>query len=438
MRKTLLSLALGAAVLATAGSASAKVTYTITPLSDEAYQMRKALSINKADIVVDENFESFLSGDEENPDWDHRLCSHYDSELIAPSLTHGAQWKGHNVCMAGGRAALKNINPMDPAYLNTPMRDYSGTVTVTFLIKAIPTTWQEEDANGEIHNMYFSNTTVMTSLRTDDFNTEFDFGPDTELEDGVNFFSLPFYPEHGWQEVKIEFDNYSAYNDAYFEIACTGNLLVDDMRITQSVDKFIGSPVFQGITAATDDSFTISFTPVNHAYNYYCYLYELDGYDEDGNPNYKTVVLLENLFTEEDIKQIEAMGMTLEEYLLTMAEQMGVSYEELMDMLVYDKPYNHLGQVREDGSKLYTFTYNHLDPTKQYYFDIRSHYYHTFSTENIQPANFIGSPENLAATDIKEDSFTANWGKISQAEGYTVDLYGVNECVVIPRKMLPL
>lgn len=428
MRKTLLSLALGAAVLASAGSASAKVTYTVTPLSDEAYKMRKALSINKADIVVDENFEAFLSGDEENPDWDHRLCSHYDSELIAPSLTHGAQWKGHNVYMAGGVAALRNLNPMDPAYINTPMKDYSGTVTVSFLIKAIPTTWQQEDENGEIHNMSFTNTTVMTCLRTDDYDTEFDFGPDTELEDGFNFFTLPFYPEHGWQEVKIEFDNYSAYNDAYFEIVSAGNLLVDDIRITQSVDKFIGSPVFQGITAATEDSFTVSFTPVNHSFDYCCYLYELDGYDEDGNPNYKTVVVLENLFSEEDIKQIEAMGMTLEEYLLMLAEEMGMSYDELLDELVLDKPYNYYGDVREDGSKLYTFTYNHLDPTKQYYFDIRSHYYKTFSPENIQPANFIGSPENLAATDVKEESFTANWSKISKAEGYTVDLYGVNEC----------
>ncbi len=428
MRKTLLSLALGAAVLATAGSASAKVTYTVTPLSDEAYQMRKAISKNIASVVVDENFEAFTQGTPDNPDWDNRLCSHYDSELIDPSLTHGAQWKGHNVCMVGGCAALKNFNPQDPAYIDTPMRDYSGTVTVTFLAKALPTSWQQEDENGEMHTYSFNSTTVMTTLRTDDYDQEFDFGPDAKLQDGYNFFSLPFYPAHGWQEVTVEFDNYSAYNDAFFEIATAGHLLIDDLRITQSGDKFIASPVFQGFTSATDDSFTISFTPANHAAFYNCYLYELDGYDEDGNPNYKTAVILEKLFTEEDLKELEEMGMTMEEYIQSLADEMDISYEEMLDMFVLDKPDNYLGQVKDNGSKLYEFTYDGLDPNKQYYFDIRSQFYRTFSPENIQPVNVIGTPENLAATDVKKDSFTANWSKISQAEGYTVDLYGVNEC----------
>lgn len=427
MRKTLLSLALGAAVLATAGSASAKVTYTVTPVSDEVYQMRKAISVNMGDVVVDENFEDFLSGDPDNPDWEHKLCSHYQDSNIAPSMTHGAQWSGHNVYMAGGCAALFNLNPQDPAYIDTPKMDYSGTITVTFLAKAIPTSWEQEDEDGVTRKHTFTNTTVMVRLATEDYD-EFDFGPDAELDSG-NFFMLPFYPKNGWCEVRIEFDNYSAYNDAFFEIASAGHLLVDDVRITQSVDKFIGSPVFQGFTAATEDSFTVSFTPVRRAFGYYCYLYELDGYDEDGNPQYKTVVIPENLFTPEDLAAIEAEGMTAEEYLLMMAEQMGMSYEDLMGMLIREKPYNNFGDIDDNGSKLYTFTYNHLDPDKQYYFDIRCHYYTTFSPENIRPVEVVGSPENLAATEVKEDSFTANWSKISKAEGYTVDLYGVNECM---------
>lgn len=428
MRKNLLRAALGAVAMTVASNASAAVNVTVTPISEEAYQMRKAVSVSTADVIVQEDFEAFSQGTPENPDWDHKLCSHYESELIRPSMTHGAQWKGHNVYMAGGCAALRNFDPQDVAYINTPAMDYSGTVTVSFLVKALPTTWEQEDENGEMQTWYFSSSTVMARICTDDYNEKFDFGSDTKLEDGTNFFMLPFYPEHGWCEVKIEFDNYSSYNDAFFQIASAGHLLVDDVRVTQSVNKFIGAPMFQGFTAATEDSFTVSFTPVRRASSYYMYLYELTGYDDEGNPEYKTVIPIENFFSEEDKAAIEGMGMTLVEYLEYMAEQMGITYDDLLASMIYDKPYNNLGNVREDGSPLYTFTYTGLDPEKQYYFDIRSHYYKTFSPENIRPVNVIGSPENLAATDVSEDGFVANWKGIYKAEGYTVDLYGVNEC----------
>ena len=39
----------------------------------------------------------------------------------------------------------------------------------------------------------------------------------------------------------------------------------------------------------------------------------------------------------------------------------------------------------------------------------------------------MGTPKNLDATNITENSFTANWSKITQCDGYTVDLYGVNQ-----------
>lgn len=274
---------------------------------------------------------------------------------------------------------------------------------------------------------YFTNTTVIARMATDD-NREFDYGDPYAVAADGTFFTLPFYPDNGWCEVKIEFDNYSAYNDAFFEIASAGHLLVDDIRVTQSVDKFIGAPVFQGFTGATEDSFTVSFTPVRRAFNYYMYLYELVGYDDDGNPEYKTANPIESLFSEEDKESIAQMGMTLQEYVEFMAEQMGMTVDDMLQMMTYDKPYNNMASVDEDGSLLYTFTYTGLDPEKQYYFDIRSHYYKTFSPENIRPVNVIGSPENLAATDVTEDGFLANWKGISKAEGYTVDLYGVNEC----------
>lgn len=405
--------------------------YTVTPLGDDyipGKTTRSSVSVNMGDVIVDENFEGFKEGTNEKPDFDYRLCSHYGDENINTKLTHGDQWSGHNVSMAGGAAALYCINPQDPAYLNTPKMDYSGTITATFKVKALRTEWIEE--NGQTYR--FSSTTVMARMGTSNYDDKFDFGPDGDerLQDGHNFFMLPFYPDQGWCEVKIEFDNYSAYNDAFLQIASAGHLLIDDVKITQSVDKFIGAPVFQGFTGATNDSFTVSFTPVRKAYNYYLYLYELTGYDKEGNPQYKTVVIPENFFSPEELEQLKRMGMTPKEYLEMMAEDMGMSYDELLDMMVMDKPYNNIGRVdTKAGQELCTYTFTNLDPDKQYYFDIRCHYYTTFSPENIRPVEVVGSPKPLEATDITRDSFTANWEKVNRADGYTVDLYGASKCV---------
>ncbi|MEE1022884.1 MAG: hypothetical protein U0L83_07125 [Muribaculaceae bacterium] len=426
MRKDLLTTILAASALFCCGSASA-VKVTVTPLGERPADDRmKTVTVSKADPIVTEDFSAFTAGTNENPDWDNFLCSYFSNAEIDPELTHGAQWTGHRVAMAGGSAGLFNLNPSDPSYICTPKMDYSGTITVTFLAKALFTEWEEEDENGEMKKFHFTSTSLMARLGTDDYDDEFDFGPDFR---GGNFVMCPLFPDQGWCEVTIEFDNYTAHNDAFFQIACSGHMLVDDVKIKQSIDKFIGRPVVEGFTAATEDSFTIAFQPVRKSSNYYVYLYELKGYDGDGNPLYKTVKPYKYLFSEEELKEIEEMGYTVEEYLEDMAKMYGVSVDELLDMLIPQKgPYNHLEIVdSKKGATLYTFTYEDLDPAKQYYFDVRSHNQHTFSPENIRPVNVIGTPVNLEATDVTENGFTANWSKITKAEGYTVDLYGVNQ-----------
>lgn len=426
MRKNLLTTALAVSALLSASAAPFKVT--VTPLGENpADYMQKATSVSKADVIVNEDFSAFIGGETMDVDrWGECLCSHYGSEEIDPSLTHGAQWTGHSVRQAGGCAGLWSINVQEPAYINAPKMDYSGSVSVSFIVRALPTVWEEEDENGEKVKLSFSNTTLMVRMLTDDYDRGFDFEGKGK-EEIKNFVVCPIYPSQGWCEVKIGFDNYSAYNDAFLQVASAGHLLVDDMRITASADKFIGSPVFKGFTGATDDSFTISFEPVRKASNYYTYLYELAGQDENGNPVYKTVVIPENLFGPEELEELAEMGMTAQEYLEYMAKDMGIGYDELMEMMVRDKPYNNFGQVQhKEGEDLYTFTYTNLDPEKQYYFDIRSHYYLTFSPENIRPVEVVGTPKNLEATEISKTGFTANWSPITQADGYTVDLYGVN------------
>lgn len=427
MRKTLLTTAL--AISATLCMSAAPFKVTVTPLGEKpADSMLKAPSVSKADVIVSEDFSGFTEGETLDVNkWGEQMCSHYRSEEIDPSLTHGAQWTGHNVHQAGGCAGLFDINVQDPAYINTPKMDYSGSVTITFLAKSLLTEWEEEDENGEPKKWHFSSTTIMMRMATDDYNVKFDYGSDDFTDYAGNFDSFPIYPNQGWCEIKIEFDNYSAYNDAFFQIASAGHLLVDDLRITTSVDKFIAEPVFKGFTGATENGFTITFESVRKAFNYYTYLYEQNGQDENGNPIYKTVINMDNIFSPEDLEAISNMGMTVEEYMEFMAQELDITLDELWEMLASEKPYNNFGKVEhKEGTNLYSYTYYNLDPTKQYYYDIRAHYYLTFSPENIRPVEVVGTPQNLDATDISETGFTANWSKITQCDGYTVDLYGVN------------
>lgn len=427
MRKTLLTTAL--AISATLCLSAAPFKVTVTPLGEKPadYSMQKAPSVSKADVIVNEDFSGFTEGETLDVNkWGEQMCSHYRSEEIDPSLTHGAQWTGHNVHQAGGCAGLFDINVMDPAYINTPKMDYSGSVTITFLAKSLLTEWEEEDENGEMKKWHYNSSTILLRMGNDNSDT-FKYGSDDTVNSAGNFDSFPIYPNQGWCEIKIEFDNYSAYNDAFFQIASAGHLLVDDIRVTTSVDKFIAEPVFKGFTGATENGFTVTFESVRKAFNYYTYLYELDGQDENGNPIYKTVMNMDNVFSPEDLEAIAQMGMTIEEYMEYMAQELGVTMDELMEMFVPDKPYNNFGKVEhKEGTNLYSYTFYNLDPTKQYYYDIRAHYYLTFSPENIRPVNVVGTPQNLDATDISETGFTANWSKISKCDGYTVDLYGVN------------
>ncbi len=169
MKKSLLTA--GIALLLCGYASAFKVTVTPLggkPVSDD----RQKVTVSKADIIVDEDFSGFAVGVADDVhEWSGPLCGRYSSELIDPSLTHGAQWTGHSVYQAGGCAGLWTINPQDPAYINTPKMDYSGTIKVSFLCKALLT-----------ENVHLKSTTMMVGMGTDDYGRGFDFEGDGKEE----------------------------------------------------------------------------------------------------------------------------------------------------------------------------------------------------------------------------------------------------------------
>lgn len=376
---------------------SAETKVTVTPIGENPMQNGNtpAKIVSTADVLVNENFEGFVDGSEDEPDYDNQLASYYSDERIDTDMTHGDQWRGSKVYSAGGMCALRTFNPSDLAYIQTPNMDYSGSVRLTFRAKYLLAEWEEEDGK----KYHWPNSVAFVRLVSDsdrEFNTS-----EKDLLAQVNI-----YPAHGWCEVCVDFDNYSAYNDASILLSSSTGLLIDDVKVTSSADKFIASPVITGLSDVTETSFTVNFEPVRKAGNYYGFLFSLEGYGENGEPIYQYT------FPEGMIAELESMGMSVDDYVESMK-----GYE----------PYLMTEMTDKQSETSITFT--DLNPEKEYYYAIASHYIHTFSDylNAVNPVNVLPTPVLPGAIDIAKDAFTAVWNPVTKADSYIVSLFGVNQ-----------
>lgn len=378
-------------------SVSAQVTnvkVTVTPLGDKFEDRHEVpFSSTTCDILVNENFEAMTKGTPEAPDFSTPLASLDKDVSINPELTHGSQWYGHKVYQAGGAIAMQTFS-MDQSILNTPRMDYSGSVRITFLVKALISEW----INDEGEPVEDRSAHLVVGL-SDEQGRKIETN-----QTKSNLADLQLYEGMGWTEVTIEFDNYSAYNGVSVVFAGLRTLLIDDIKITSSCDEFIAVPYVTGVTDITEDSFTIKWESVRKAYNYYVWLYTYDGKDpETGEDKYSIV------FSKQILDMIEAdPDMTLEDYI----ENMGG----------IDSPHLKYDMVSRHSDMSYTFT--DLDPSKEYCFAVMSHNVNMFSEKKLHRVEQLPTPEALDATDFTEASFKANWTKVTRADNYTVSLYG--------------
>lgn len=383
-----------ALALLTATTLPAKVKVTTTPLGEHPQKSeRQRVKVSTEDFIVDENFEAITAGSVEAPDFGNHLED--DSQMLDPDLFHGKEMHGYKVYPAGGAIALQTYDPMDKARIETSRSDFSGSVKVEFLAKYMITEWKDE--NGK--KWHFSGSSIGADL-TSDSDRQFDI-------DGYNGYYLcnvRLYEADGWTKITLEFDNFSAYNDAYLVLYTDATVLIDDLKVTSSVDNFIAAPIISGVSNVTDTSFTVNFEPVTKSYNYYTYLYKLAGTDpETGEPIYQAQL------DPETIEELESKGMSVDEY-----------FEGIPD------DYHNFGIV--EPNKPTSFTYTGLDPNEQYYYAVRAHYVTTFSDKyEIYPMKEMAVPTANIATDITGNSFKASWSKVTKADSYVVNLYGVNQ-----------
>lgn len=399
-----------AAFIATAISAGASgaVRVTAIPVGERPmHNPMKANTYETADVVLRENFSNWTEGTEENPDFDNPVAG-YEVQYIDSDLTEGkGLWSGSQVYSAGGACLLGSADPTVYAQITTPRGDYSGSVTVTFYAKSY-----------KLDTDYSDGTSVNMGLYSDS-GMQFEVkGTEGEYIAAHNLTpQLVIYPHFGWYKVTVEFDNYTACNDAALSFFSAQGLLLDDIEVTTSGDKFIAAPVMDGVTDVTETSFTVNFQPVRKAANFYTYLFELRGYDEEsGEPIYMPVPdpELYNGLVEDLGEEI-----SYEEYW-----QLYEGIEDLDSQWYREYPYCNYGRVQYSENP--SFTFSGLDPEKQYYYAVRSRYMFTFSPLDIVPMTQIATPEVEEAIDITENSFTAQWSPIVKADSYAVNLYGVN------------
>ena len=274
MKKILLS-----ALLASAMSigALAEVNVTVTPLGDHPGNDPKRV-VSTADVLVNEDFSAWENGTEQEPEFGEMMGT-YENPNIDPFYMHGQQWQGYKCYQAGGTCALRTFDPMGSAYVETPKGDWSGSVHISFLAKYLKVEW--EDENGE--KWHWSGSGIKVGLSSDS-DCCFITTESYDQENGDTFVKLAdvrLYDNQGWCQVDIDFDNYSAFNDAYLTFYSGDGVLLDDIKITTTADNFIASPVVTEITDVTETSFKVKFEPVRKAYNYFGYLYEFLGYNEE-------------------------------------------------------------------------------------------------------------------------------------------------------------
>lgn len=391
-----------------AAGASAEVNVSMTPLGERPVNTAKKV-VSTADILIKQDFSDLTTPfiecpvstpDIAQPSLNTPINMYAGGPIPAEYMGGQEGWRGKNVYSNDGTCVIQTvgIGAQDASFLDTPFNDYSGSLTISFIARYLPTYGYTYNEQGEEVRQAYTGSTIQVSL-----NNEGDRPVETIGGAAYDLCDVRLYAGQGWCEVRIDVDNLSAYNDAFLRFFTYDTVEIDDIKITSSVENFIAAPVMESINDVTDTAFTINWEPVRKAFNYYVYLYTLEGYDDMGQPVFLPVMSPE-------MKEI--------------ADRYGMSYEEYYQGYIEDwdinDPYTYYEYVQESS---YTFT--DLDPSVQYYFAVRSHFISSFSDLVIYEQTVLPTPVTLDATDIEADSFTAEWKPVEKADYYYATLYGV-------------
>ncbi|MDE6668530.1 MAG: hypothetical protein K2K26_02465, partial [Muribaculaceae bacterium] len=188
------------------GGASAEVNVTVTPLGERPVNtVRKVVST--ADILVRQDFsdltvpyESVLIGSLDFPDVENpnlRIDNPVTGSISTEFMCGQEGWSGKDVYSDKGAVVIQTYSggAYYESYLRTPHNDYSGSLTISFIAKALPTRWNILNDDGEIKEVGYTGSSIQVGLYdSQDLPIEIVDGVSNSLAD------VRLYANQGWCE----------------------------------------------------------------------------------------------------------------------------------------------------------------------------------------------------------------------------------------------
>lgn len=217
-------------------------------------QSRRIADTN-INVLIDEDFSLFEAGTEEDPDME--FLAEDGNPYIDDSLTKQPGWSTNYATQAGGTCA---INTIIGGFINTPIGDYSGTVTISFRAKRL----SESPVTATIGVMLLYNDIWSPAPLYMEYARIF--------EDEVN--GEGELDENGWKKFSYTFENTYSSNDTFVQFgAYYCQVLIDDVKITVEDKGDVAAPQVLPATDFKRDGFTAHWSDVRLADSYLFSMY---------------------------------------------------------------------------------------------------------------------------------------------------------------------
>lgn len=206
-------------------------------------------------VLIDEDFSLFEAGTPEEPDMEYLGVA--GEPYIVDSLTKLPGWSTNYATQAGGTCA---INTPIGGFINTPIGDYSGILTISFKAKRL----SENPVTATLGVLLLYNDIWYPDLLNMEYARIY--------EDEVN--GEGELDENGWKEFSFTFDNAYSSNDTFFQLcAYYCQVLIDDVKVTVEDKGDVAAPQVLPATDFTRDGFTAHWTDVRLADSYLFSMY---------------------------------------------------------------------------------------------------------------------------------------------------------------------
>ncbi len=208
--------------------------------------IRSQAKSDNIETILNEDFSLFTAGSEDAPDTTP-IVSDY---VLDENLTHEPGYTGGDIYQAGGVCLLGKEGYFWGGYINTPVKEYTGIITLTFKAKAV----------------YNNKSNVMISF-IDDPWANF---PVSVTE--IDYYSLDMDSSDGWQNYEyvflvdylgtcaLQFNTYDA-------------IMLDDIVLTRPAE-WIATPDTKPADQFTLNGFRANWHPVPNADEYILNLYK--------------------------------------------------------------------------------------------------------------------------------------------------------------------